>query len=395
MDGLALIELSKSSQQMKNIITRSPILSDILNVFLREITKIKKILNERHAKNIINKNRAGKIAQEIRRHPEGVVSDAFKSIGNPGAPWRLHGKKLYELTKLNLCDKGLKAAHMKILSILIASGALTKLTFLGLGSNQIGDDGVTVLAGVIATGSLGALKELSLRGNDIGDVGMTEFSRAISNGSLGALKELYLGRNKFGDTGMTELSRAIASGSLGSLKRLSLCGNQISDAGVTALAGAISSGSLGSLETLWLDQNQIGDKGMKAFAAASGSLGALEDLHLQGNKIGDAGMTSLAGAIASGSLPAIKQVVLSYNPGNDVPVKNARLSRAISSGSLRGLKALHFKKIGDAGMTELSRAISSGSLPSLQQIYLSRNRNNHPELTAACQRRGIEIKHIL
>ena len=61
--------------------------------------------------------------------------------------------------------------------------------------------------------------------------------------------------------------------------------------------------------------------------ASRGSLAKLEQLFLYNNQIGDAGMTALAGAIASGSLPALKRVYLCGNPESYAPVKKALTER--------------------------------------------------------------------
>lgn len=56
----------------------------------------------------------------------------------------------------------------------------------------------------------------------------------------------------------------------------------------------------------------------------SGSLGSLKELYLHDNKIGDAGMAAFAGAISSGSLPALGLgLYMNGNPGSDAPVNEA------------------------------------------------------------------------
>ena len=71
-----------------------------------------------------------------------------------------------------------------------------------------------------------------------------------------------------------------------------------------AFASAVASGSLPQLRELYLYGNQIGDGGMQAFASAvaSGSLPQLRTLWLSNNQIGDGGMQAFASAVASGSL---------------------------------------------------------------------------------------------
>ena len=122
---------------------------------------------------------------------------------------------------------------------------------------------------------------------------------------------------------MSALAGAIASGSMANLQKLWLTGNQIGDAGMSAFAGAIASGSMAKIGILRLDSNEIDDKGINAFADTSASMANLRIMRLDSNEIGDAGMSALAGAIASGSLPALRDVDMIANPGSDAPVRQA------------------------------------------------------------------------
>ena len=61
---------------------------------------------------------------------------------------------------------------MKAFSDAIAIGSLAKLTYLGIGSNQIGDEGIKVFSSAIGSRSLGSLTILHLAGNPIGNEGM-------------------------------------------------------------------------------------------------------------------------------------------------------------------------------------------------------------------------------
>ena len=74
----------------------------------------------------------------------------------------------------------------------IASGSMAKLTFLNVGLNQIGDEGIKAFSSAIGSGSLAALTNLRLWENKIGDEGMKAFSIAIANGALASLKSLVV-----------------------------------------------------------------------------------------------------------------------------------------------------------------------------------------------------------
>lgn len=81
------------------------------------------------------------------------------------------------------------------------------------------------------------------------------------------------------------------------------------------LAGAIESGSLSCVEELLLGENQIGSAGITAMmsAAAGGGLTALRVLSLGENQIGADGMKAIERAVDGGALPAIEKIVLYGN----------------------------------------------------------------------------------
>ena len=67
---------------------------------------------------------------------------------------------------------------------------------------------------------------------------------------------LELGSNQIGDAGLTALAKAVESGALASLQLLDLQVNQIGDAGLSSLAAAVGNGALASLETLAVDDEE-------------------------------------------------------------------------------------------------------------------------------------------
>ncbi|EOD15730.1 hypothetical protein EMIHUDRAFT_211351 [Emiliania huxleyi CCMP1516] len=122
------------------------------------------------------------------------------------------------------------------------------------------------------------------------------------------------------------------------------------DAEAAQLADVLASGAAPRLEELWLQQNQIGDEGCKALAAALGKEGAaprLEKLYLEFNKIGDEGCMALAAALKEGAAPRLEKLSLFSN------------------------------QIGEAGC----KSLGVGSTDKKQ-----------PELVAACEERGIELR---
>ena len=53
---------------------------------------------------------------------------------------------------------------------------------------------------------------------------------------------------------------------------------------------------------------------------------------------------------------------------------------------------LQRNQVGDAGVTALANACASGSLPALKEILIDAKHMRHPQLVAACQPRGIAIR---
>jgi hypothetical protein len=183
------------------------------------------------------------------------------------------------------------------------------------------------------TDFLGEKLGVGLENKMIDDVDMKSFSVvALGSGALAKMTGLGLTSNKIGDDGMKAFASAIASGALPNLKLLYLGRNKISDPGMVSFSDAIARGALGSLVELWLPLNRIGDEGMKAFSSAitTRALGALGSLHLSRNAIGDAGLISLAEAIRSGALPKLNFVSVWGNSGNTIVVQEACNLRKIS-----------------------------------------------------------------
>ena len=69
------------------------------------------------------------------------------------------------------------------------------------------------------------------------------------------------------------------------------------------------------------------------------------------------------------------------------------LAGAIASGSLGSLIHLDLEQnqVGDEGMAALSTAIASGSLPALKEVVVQSGHEDHTQLVAACEPRGIVI----
>ena len=90
--------------------------------------------------------------------------------------------------------KALTDSDVLAIGHLARSGALSKLTHLGLPGNAIGDAGVRTLSEALANGGLGNLTKLWLSRNMIGDAGVSALVGACASGALARLRQLYLGK---------------------------------------------------------------------------------------------------------------------------------------------------------------------------------------------------------
>ena len=52
---------------------------------------------------------------------------------------------------------------------------------------------------------------------------------------------------------------------------------------------------------------------------------------------------------------------------------------------------LRENQIGDAGVTALAEACAGGAMASLTEVAVGTKHERHPQLVAACKKRGIEI----
>eukprot|EP00966_Prymnesium_polylepis_P286920 6627293-Prymnesium_polylepis.1 len=89
-------------------------------------------------------------------------------------------------------------------------GAAENLYYTNMGW---GDEEMVVLVKAFmyahARGAMAKLEKLGLGGNQIDDEGMKSFSTALASGALPQLKKLWLQENKIGDKGMKAFSTAL------------------------------------------------------------------------------------------------------------------------------------------------------------------------------------------
>ena len=149
---------------------------------------------------------------------------------------------------------------------------------------------------------------------------------------LPRLEELYLGMNPFGDVGVQALCEGLDEGVAPSLRTLHLLGNKIGPAGAEAVAAALRRGAMLKLERLFLDRNPLGNQGVASLAAPLRKLPALTVLNLGDCGIGDEGVASLFANLGKDDFKALERLYLDGNNLTDAAW--ATLVSAIDGGRM-------------------------------------------------------------
>ena len=143
---------------------------------------------------------------------------------------------------------------------------LSRLRWLDLGSNMIGDRGAVAIGD--ALGPNVPITRLNLRDNAVGMHGCAALGRAAAR--CVTLRRLDLAHSGFGDAGATALARGFAAAADAerstSLRVLQLGFNSIGVEGIEALVEAHAAGALDQLEHLDLACNVMGPAGAAALA---------------------------------------------------------------------------------------------------------------------------------
>ena len=75
--------------------------------------------------------------------------------------------------------KSIDANESRLIALLVESGALSQVTWLSLGNNKIGDEGLGSIAVACRADRLAQLKELSLSRNQLSDLALTGLAEAV------------------------------------------------------------------------------------------------------------------------------------------------------------------------------------------------------------------------
>lgn len=170
-------------------------------------------------------------------------------------------------------------------------------------------------------------------GKMIGEAGCEELAIALSNQST-RLANLLIGGNDVGDRCMVALAKLAGQGKLLKLQALGLSRNLITDKGCEALAGALARGEMPAMRDLYLSNNkQLGDRCAAALgdAISRGGLRSLARVSWGDSTMTDVGLTALLAAVRSGSSPSLRELTLNNNSVLCTAQRRAALLSAIGA----------------------------------------------------------------
>lgn len=184
-------------------------------------------------------------------------------------------------TRLDLSRSGIDATCAQALA---ESDTMVELRALGLGSNPLGDDGVSAL---LSSPHLARVCNLDLSGGvRDGTRASAELGRALIDAPMASsLESVHLSLAALGPEGAVALARS----PLVRLERLNLHNNGVGDEGAMAIA---RSPHLGALRHLDLSGNQVTDEGALALARSE-TLEKLTWLELGGAELSDGARQAL------------------------------------------------------------------------------------------------------
>jgi hypothetical protein len=167
------------------------------------------------------------------------------------------GPVLPALVRLTLIGGSAGPDGVQRLAEGLVAGALPAVTYLSIGGMHVGDAGASALAAALDRGALPRLMNLQLSSAAIGDAALAALAPALRRRP--ALTYLRLGCNPLGDEGLAALvappppaasTPPRPAGGLTKLKKVDFSFTRVTDAGCATLVAALDSGALPALEEL-------------------------------------------------------------------------------------------------------------------------------------------------
>jgi Ran GTPase-activating protein (RanGAP) involved in mRNA processing and transport len=199
-----------------------------------------------------------------------------------------------ELSTLNLGGTDLPLEDIETVLSMVANS----IECIHIGGNGLGNQGAEMIARWLCEKMPANLVKIDLRYNDIDCEGMEFLCEGLQ---VTRVNYLHLEGNQIGDAGCAALSQLLKHGSC-KLEEVFLGANKIGAAGAAHLASSLERNS--TLTKLYLEGNSIGLEGASAFSEALEELKEnkkhLKNLFVDNNNIGQEGSQRLAKALDSG-----------------------------------------------------------------------------------------------
>jgi len=175
-------------------------------------------------------------------------------------------------------------------------------------------------------------EELDWRSKGLNAADMATLNMILRTNGMPRLKDLTVKRNGFGDAGVQALFEGLGPGDAPSLVALRLDENQLGLASAETIAVAILGGAVPHIESLILHFNPIGNQGVAVLAAPLRKLDSLGVLGLGVCQIGDEGVASLLAGLDEDDFPELQTLRLAHNNINDAGM--ATIAAALNAGGL-------------------------------------------------------------
>jgi len=259
----------------------------------------------------------------------GVYKAAFQALEKGCCP---------RLSSVHFTDTDVLS--MQALARAITSDGLHMLEELKLSWYYYSDQPVVILCEALNHQRCPHIKRLVLH-TEMGSAGARALGRLLSSGFGHQLQHLELHDIARDSVGGHHIMQAFQHGDCSHLKTLHLC-SALDDQQCDRLRMAFSSGALSQLEELIFSYCRMNDEGMASIMDGLGSrCGNLNVLKLINSGMRSGGGQALARALASGSLPRLRELELMGD--------NAFVSGAVMAQVIRGLaskfKCLEMERI--------------------------------------------------
>ena len=257
----------------------------------------------------------------------GMIVDGLADPLQPVVAVALSSTCLGLRTPLGAALEVLKGRHTRAVALCIKVGT-SCAELRGAAELHGYNKGLTAadmatLGMILRTNGLPKLQQLGLGGNGFHDTAMQALFEGLGRGAATSLYFLGLNDNEFGPTGTEALAAALHRGAMPKVEGVIISGNPIGSQGVAVLAAPLR--KMTALKELYVCENSIDDKGVASLVDNLGKddFKALEVLHLGCNMITDAGVAKLLAALNAGGLPKLlvnQPFLLEDNPASAVAV---------------------------------------------------------------------------